>query len=127
MDEIDKSQLATNTYISRVRRAMHPSLLLVVDLFFAYRAWDLGEPFHLAVAGAFMLLGTLALANIACDVDKKGTCTRLETRWQGIAFNIGITIAFLDIVFAQIEWTQMGQHWRRRIIGRYCLLLALWC
>lgn len=109
MGEIDKSQFATNTYISRARRVMRPSLLLMVGLFFAYRAWDLGEPFHLAVAGAFLLLGALALADIACSAGRKELCTRMGTHCQGIALNIGITIAFLDMVFAQIEWTQMGQ------------------
>ena len=106
---MDKSRFVNNAHTARARRAMRPLLLLVIGLFFAYRAWDLGERLHLVVAGVFMLLGALALADAAYGANGKEPRSRLGTRWQGIALNLGITVAFLDLVFAQIEWAQMGR------------------
>jgi uncharacterized protein (TIRG00374 family) len=106
---MDKSRFVNNAHTDRARRAMRPFLLLVIGLFFAYRAWDLGERFHLVVAGVFLLLGVLAFADAAYGVNGKESRSRLGTRWQGIALNLGITVAFLDLVFAQIEWAQMGR------------------
>jgi len=106
---VDKSQTIDNAHMVRVRQAIRPLLLLVIGAFFAYRAWALGEHFHLVVTGVFVLLSVLASVDVLLGTDEKRPRARLGTRWQGVALNLGISIAFLDLVFAQIEWAQMGQ------------------
>lgn len=106
---MNKSWLADSTFFSYLRRTIRPLLLLIIGLFFAYRAWDLDERFHLVVAIIFVLLGAVTFVDGMHNADEKGLRNRLGTRWHSIALNLGITLAFLDLVFAQLEWHQMGQ------------------
>ncbi|MCS7259268.1 MAG: flippase-like domain-containing protein [Anaerolineae bacterium] len=91
------------------RRMTRPLLLLIVGLFFAYRAWNLNENFHLVVAFIFMLLSGVAFVDHVRRVGEERARNRLGTRWPGIALNLGVIFAFLDLVFAQLEWDRMGQ------------------
>ena len=73
-------------------------LLLAIGAFFVYRGWSLGGWLQPAVGGIFLLFGVLAAAGRV-----------LGARHQSLAANIGISLAFLDLVFARIEWDAMGQ------------------
>ncbi len=92
------------------RRAwLRPLVLLAIGAFFAYRWWSLGGWFHAAAAGLFVLCAALA-----------ATGRLLGSRQQALAMNVGISLAFLDLVFAQIGWGAMGEALAR---ARYWMLL----
>ena len=95
-------------------------LLLVVVVFFAYRWWSLGGCFHLAVTGVFGIL--FALAAIGALIGAGDSLPRrlLNGRRQAVAANVGISLAFLNLVFAQIDWSAMGQAFAR---ANYWMLL----
>ncbi|PWH19785.1 MAG: hypothetical protein DDG58_04170 [Ardenticatenia bacterium] len=103
-----KSWLISNIY-AYARRLIRPLLLLMIGLFFAYRAWDLNERFHLVVATIFVSLAVVTFVDHIRNTGEKNLRSRLGTRWHGVALNLGIILAFLDLVFAQIEWAQMGR------------------
>ncbi len=73
--------------------------LFIVALagFFGYRYAQLGGPVYLVYILLFGGLGLLALANL------------LAARWQNLALNIGISLFFLDFVFAEINLAEVGQ------------------
>jgi len=72
-------------------------IILAVAAFFGYRYLQLNSIVYLAFIAIFGLLGILSLVNI------------LSTRWQNVGFNLGISLLFLDFVFAEIEWSEFGR------------------
>lgn len=75
-----------------------PLILLVIGGFFAYRWWTLGGGFHAVASIAYVLT---ALAGVAKLPSGR---TLLSIRHQTLILNAGISLVFLDLVFAQIEW-----------------------
>ena len=73
-------------------------ILLAIGGFFAYRWWTLGGTFH-AVSSIVYLLA--ALAGI---VKLPGGRLLLSAKHQMLILNLGISLVFLDLVFAQIDW-----------------------
>ena len=86
--------------MKRVSRANLGRSLLILALaaFFAYRYFQppLQSTTHLVLAIIFAGLGLLSLVNI------------LPRRWQNITLNVGITLFFLDFVFAEINLKEVG-------------------
>jgi hypothetical protein len=74
-------------------------VILAVAVFFAARAWQaaLQSPVYLVLAGGLAAAGLLSLPGL------------LPARWQNIALNTGISLFFLDFVFAEINLTEVGQ------------------
>jgi hypothetical protein len=72
-----------------------------MGIFFAYRWWALGGWFHAAAALAFALVALAGLLPAA------GRPPLLSARLQTLALNLGISLVFLDLVFARIEWEAM--------------------
>ena len=73
-------------------------ILLAIGGFFAYRWSALGGSFHAAAALAF---GLIAMAGL---VTWPGNRRAPGAKHQTLALNIGISLVFLDLVFAQVEW-----------------------
>lgn len=73
--------------------------LFIVALtgFFAYRYLQLGGAIYPLFVIFFGGLGVLSLVNY------------LSPRWQNVGLNLGISLLFLDFVFAGIEWAEFGQ------------------
>jgi uncharacterized protein (TIRG00374 family) len=75
--------------------------VLGIGGFFAYRWATLGGWFHL---GAALLFGLVALAGVA----RLGRSSALvNVGQQTLVLNVGISLVFLDLVFARIEWGSM--------------------
>jgi len=72
-------------------------VILIIAGFFGYRYFQLGSAVYLVFIAVFGGLGLLSLMNY------------LPTRWQNIGLNLGISLLFLDIVFAGIEWAEFGR------------------
>jgi uncharacterized protein (TIRG00374 family) len=72
--------------------------LLGIAGFFAYRWWALGGWFHAAAALAYALT---ALAGVLRLPNGRPP---LSASHQTLILNVGISLVFLDLVFAQIEW-----------------------
>jgi len=72
---------------------------LALAAFFGYQYLQpsSNSPFHLAFAVIFGGLGLLGLANL------------VPVQWQNIALNVGISLFFLDFVFAEIDLAEVGQ------------------
>jgi len=71
-------------------------VLALIAAFFVYRALSLGDWFYWAVTAIFGIIVLLALAN------------RLPANWRTNALNIGISLFFLDLVFAQLNLQEVG-------------------
>ncbi len=72
-------------------------LMIAVAAFFGYRYAQLSSLVYPVFAIIFGGLGLLSLAGLA------------SVRWQNIALNLGISLLFLDLVFAEIEWAEFGR------------------
>ena len=71
---------------------------LAIGGFFAYRWWTLGGWFHAAAALVYVLtaaVGVLRLPNGK---------PLISVRHQTLVLNVGVSLVFLDLVFAQVEW-----------------------
>jgi uncharacterized protein (TIRG00374 family) len=66
-------------------------LILAIAVFFGYRYAQLGHLVYVVYVIAFGSLGVLSLIN------------QLPQRWQNLALNLGISLFFLDFVFAEIK------------------------
>lgn len=79
------------TWIKNRTNLIWGLLILVIAAFFGYRYIQLGHLVYLAYIVAFGGLGLLSLIN------------QLPQRWQNLTFNLGISLFFLDFVFAEIS------------------------
>lgn len=82
--------------------------ILVIAGVFAYKYIQLGHIIYPIYAVSFGVLGLLSLIN------------RLPARWQNLSINIGISLFFLDFVFAEINLAEVAQA---IIHANYWLLL----
>jgi len=71
-------------------------ILALLAAFFVYRAVSLGDGYHWAMAAFFGVIALLAAVN------------RLSAGWRTNALNIGISLFFLDLVFAQLNLAEVG-------------------
>ena len=92
--------LNVGAIISLERPRGWPRLLILLGIagFFAYRWWALGGWFHAAAALAYALT---ALAGVLRLPNGRPP---LSASHQTLILNVGISLVFLDLVFAQIEW-----------------------
>ncbi|MEW5956583.1 MAG: lysylphosphatidylglycerol synthase transmembrane domain-containing protein [Chloroflexota bacterium] len=96
-------------------------IILALAAFFVYRYFQLPTPsvLHLVYAITLGGLGLLGLANL------------LPAHWQNIALNLGVSLFFLDFVFAEINPSQVGQalaqanYWMF-VPSTVCLLVHLY-
>lgn len=72
-------------------------LILVIAAFFGFRYWQLGQTVHIVYIVIFAGLGLLSLAGL------------LPARWQNLTFNLGISLVFLDFVFATINLAEVAE------------------
>jgi uncharacterized protein (TIRG00374 family) len=72
-------------------------VLLVIAAFFAFRYYQLGSAIYPVYVVIFGGLGLLSLAH------------RLPARWQNAVLNLGISLVFLNLVFAEIDWAEFGR------------------
>ena len=72
-------------------------LILVIAIFFGYRYYQLQHGVYLAYIIVFGGLGLLSLIN------------QLSARWQNLGFNLGISLFFLDFVFAEINLAEVAK------------------
>jgi uncharacterized protein (TIRG00374 family) len=72
-------------------------LLLAIAILFGYRYYQLGYIVYLVYIAVFGGLGILTLVN------------QLPARWQSLGLNVGISLFFLDFVFAEINLTEVAQ------------------
>jgi uncharacterized protein (TIRG00374 family) len=72
---------------------------LALAAFFGYQYFQppANSAFHLALAIIFGGLGLLGLARL------------VPVQWQNVALNVGISLFFLDFVFAEINLAEVGQ------------------
>lgn len=70
--------------------------IIAIAIFFGYRYYQLGHVIYLAFIVGFGGLGLLALLN------------RLPARWQSLGLNLGISLFFLDFVFAEINLAEVA-------------------
>lgn len=71
--------------------------ILVIAGFFGYKYLNLGYSVYPVFAVGFGILGLLSIVG------------RLANRWQTLALNIGVSLFFLDFVFAEIDLAEVGQ------------------
>ena len=71
-------------------------ITLVIAVFFGYRYWRLDSPIYLFFIILFAGIGLASLIN------------RLASRWQNLALNVGVSLVFLDLVFAEINLVEIG-------------------
>lgn len=72
-------------------------IILAIAGFFGYRYSLFGSAVYPIFVVVFGGLGLLSLINY------------LPARWQNIGLNLGVSLLFLDLVFAGIEWAEFGQ------------------
>lgn len=72
-------------------------VLLAIAVFFVYRYSLLGNSIYYIYIPVFGAAGLLSLINL------------LSSRWQNVLLNLGISLFFLDFVFAEIEWDRFAQ------------------
>ncbi|HXV96836.1 MAG TPA: lysylphosphatidylglycerol synthase transmembrane domain-containing protein [Anaerolineae bacterium] len=72
-------------------------LLLAIAIFFGYRYIQLPHGIYLAYITVFGGLGLITLIN------------QLPARWQNFGLNLGISLFFLDFVFAEINLAKVAQ------------------
>ncbi len=77
-------------------RLMPILILALIAAFFVYRAFSLGDWFHWVAAALYSAAVLLALAN------------HLPANWRTHALNVGISLFFLDLVFAQLNLQEVG-------------------
>jgi hypothetical protein len=70
--------------------------ILIVAAFFGYRYFQLGSVIYPAIFIIFAGAGLLGLIN------------RLPVHWQNVTLNVGVSLFFLDLVFAGIEWAEFA-------------------
>ena len=70
-------------------------ILLAVAGFFAYRYWQLGNPFYIVCILVFAVVSLLSFSD------------KLVAQWQNVGFNLGISLFFLDLVFAELNLTDL--------------------
>ncbi len=83
-------------------------VILAITAFFGYRYWELGHaiyPIYLIIFGAAGLLSLIG---------------RLKANWQNMILNLGISLFFLDFVFAEINLAEVGQAFAK---ANYWMLL----
>jgi uncharacterized protein (TIRG00374 family) len=78
-------------------------ILLAIGGFFAFRWWTLGGTFHALASIVYLVT---ALAGI---VKLPGGRPLLSNKHQMLTMNVGISLVFLDLVFAQIEWDVLAE------------------
>lgn len=71
--------------------------ILLIAAFFGFRYYQLGNMLHVAYIIVFVGMGLLSLIN------------QLPTRWQNMTLNLGISLIFLDFVFAEINLAEVGE------------------
>ena len=71
-------------------------VILAITAFFGYRYGELGSTVYLIYIAVFGVTGLMSLAGI------------LQARWQNMILNLGISLFFLDFVFAGIDLTEVG-------------------
>lgn len=76
-------------------------ILLAIGGFFAYRWLAMGGSFHAVAALAFWVV---ALAGVVTWPRRRRA---LSANHQTLALNVGISLVFLDLVFAQVEWASI--------------------
>jgi uncharacterized protein (TIRG00374 family) len=76
-------------------------ILLAIGGFFAYRWLAMGGSFHAVAALAFWVV---ALAGAVTWPRQRRA---LSASHQTLALNVGISLVFLDLVFAQVEWASI--------------------
>jgi glycosyltransferase 2 family protein len=72
-------------------------LILAIAIFFGYRYYQLHHGVYLAYIVVFGGLGLLSLIN------------QLSARWQNLGLNLGISLFFLDFVFAEINLAEVAK------------------
>ena len=72
-------------------------IILAIAVFFGYRYWKFGGVIYPTFIIVFAASGLLSLAD------------RLPGRWQNMMLNLGISLFFLDFVFAEIDFAEVGQ------------------
>lgn len=72
-------------------------VILAVAGFFVFRYLQLGGVIYLIFIALFGGIGLLALIS------------RLPVKWQNVGLNLGISLLFLDLVFAEINWSEFGE------------------
>ena len=70
-------------------------ILLVIGVFFAFRWWTLGGGFHAVASITYVLAALAGLLKLPLP----------SAKHQTLILNVGISLVFLDLVFAQIEWS----------------------
>jgi hypothetical protein len=72
-------------------------VVLAITTFFGYRYWELGSTIYLIYVAVFGATALLSLPGI------------LPARWQNMMLNLGISLFFLDFVFAELNLANVGQ------------------
>lgn len=72
-------------------------LILAIAGFFGYRYAHFPHWIYIAYITVFGLVGVLSLVN------------RLPLRWQNLGLNLGVSLFFLDFVFAEISLAEVGK------------------
>jgi uncharacterized protein (TIRG00374 family) len=70
-------------------------IVLMIGAFFAFRWWALGGRFHAIASVTYILASLAGLLKL----------TLTSPKHQTLILNVGISLVFLDLVFAQIEWS----------------------
>ena len=84
-------------WIKKNLASLFPALLLLVlAIFFVWRALTLGDYYHWAMTIIYGVLALFALAK------------KLPANWQSNGLNVGISLFFLDLVFAQLNLKEVG-------------------
>lgn len=84
-------------------------VILLLAGFFVYKYFQLDHLIYPIYVLTFGILGVLSLSNT------------LSARWQNLSMNLGISLFFLDFVFAEINLVAVGQA----IVNADYLLLSL--
>lgn len=71
--------------------------LVAIGAFFGFRYANLSSAVYIVLIAVFTGAGLLSLAR------------RLPARWQNLLLNMGISLVFLDFVFAEIDLAEVGQ------------------
>ena len=85
-------------YLSKKRANLIRGLIiLAIAAFFGYRCWQSGGVVYPTFIIVFAASALLSLFD------------RLPARWQNMALNLGISLFFLDFVFSEINFAEVGQ------------------
>jgi uncharacterized protein (TIRG00374 family) len=72
-------------------------VMLAIAGFYVYRYSQSDSMLYLLLLAGFALSALLALIGL------------LSARWQNVLVNLGVSLFFLDFVFAEIDWAKFGQ------------------